>query len=49
MWTYAVLALVLNRDTVGKALSLVLLSYHIHTLALLLVLAIVLLRRPTAD
>ena len=49
MWTYAVLALVLNRDTVGKELSLVLLSYHIHTLALLLVLAIVLLRRPTAD
>jgi hypothetical protein len=34
---------------VGKELSLVLLSYHIHTLALLLVLAIVLLRRPTAD
>jgi hypothetical protein len=49
MWTYAVLALALTRDMVGKELSLVLLSYHIHTLALLLVLAIVLLRRPTAD
>lgn len=48
MWVYVVLALVLNRDTVGKELSLVLLSYHIHTLALLLVLAIVLLRRPTS-
>ncbi len=49
MWVYVVLALVLNRDIVGKDLSLVLLSYHIHTLALLLVLAIILLRRPTAD
>jgi hypothetical protein len=34
---------------VGKDLSLVLLGYHIHTLALLLVLAIILFRRPTAD
>jgi hypothetical protein len=49
MGAYVVLALVLNRDIVGKAWSLVLLSYHIHTLALLLVLAIILLRRPTAD
>ena len=49
MWVYVVLALVLNREIVGKDLSLVLLSYHIHTLALLLVLAIILLRRPTAD
>lgn len=49
MWVYVVLALVVNRETVGKDLSLVLLSYHIHTLALLLILAIILLRRPTAD
>jgi hypothetical protein len=46
---YAVLALVLNREILGRNLSLLALSYSIHTLALLLVLAVVLLRRPTAD
>lgn len=49
MWAYAVPALLLNREVLGKDLSLLLLSYHMHTLALLLVLAVVLLRRPTVD
>lgn len=49
MWAYAVPALLLNREVLGKDLSLLILSYHVHTLALLLVLAVVLLRRPTVD
>ncbi len=49
MGLYAVPALLLNREVLGKDLSLLILSYHVHTLALLLVLAVVLLRRPTAD
>lgn len=49
MWAYAVPALLLNREVVGRDLSLLLLSYHVHTLALLLVLAVILLRRPTVD
>ena len=49
MWVYAVPALLLNREVLGKDLNLLLLSYYMHTLALLLVLAVVLLRRPTVD
>jgi hypothetical protein len=49
MAAYAVLALVLNREILGRDLSLLVLSYSIHTLALLLLLAVVLLRRPTVD
>lgn len=48
MWTYVVLAVVLNRELLGKDTYILLLSYHIHTLAMLLVLAVLLLRRPTA-
>jgi len=49
MGVYAVMALILNREILGRDLSLLVLSYSIHTLALLLVLAVVLFRRPTAD
>ena len=49
MWVYAVPALLLNREVLGRDLSLLFLSNHMHTLALLLVLAVVLLRRPTVD
>jgi alpha-1,2-mannosyltransferase len=44
---YAVLALLLNREFVGKETYLLLLSYHIHTLAMLLVLGILLLQGDT--
>jgi hypothetical protein len=46
---YAVPALVLNREVLGKDLNVLFLSYGMHTLALLLILAVVLLRRPTMD
>jgi hypothetical protein len=49
MAAYVVLALVLNREVLGRDLSLLALSYSIHTLALLLLLAVLLLRRPTVD
>jgi hypothetical protein len=49
MGAYAVMALALNREILGRDLSLLVLSYSMHTLALLLVLAVLLLRRPTAD
>ncbi len=49
MGAYAVLALVFNREILGRDLSLLVLSYSIHATALLLVLAVVLLRRPTVD
>jgi len=49
MGAYAVMALVLNREILGRDLSLLVLSYSMHTLALLLVLAVLLLRRPTED
>ncbi|MBI4574166.1 MAG: DUF2029 domain-containing protein [candidate division NC10 bacterium] len=47
MWGYMVLAVVLNREMLGRDVYLLLLSYHIHTIALLLVLGVLLLRRPT--
>ena len=46
MGVFVLLALVLNRELVGREASLVLLAFHHHTVALLLVLAIV-LRRPS--
>lgn len=49
MWAYAVPALLLNREILGKDLSLLFLSYHMHTLGLLIVLAVILLRRPAVD
>lgn len=47
MWAYVVLAIMLNREVLGKATSILLLSYHIHTLAMLLVLGVILFRCPT--
>ena len=47
MWAYVVLAIVLNREVLGKETYLLLLSYHIHTLAMLLVLGVIVFRRPT--
>jgi hypothetical protein len=41
--------LLLTREMLGKELNLLLLRYHMHMLASLLALAVVLLRRPTAD
>ena len=48
MAAYVVFALVLNRELLGKGLYLLLLSYHSHTVCMLLVLGVLLLRRPTA-
>ena len=48
MAAYVVFALVLNREVVGKGLYLLMLSYHLHTLCMLLVLGVLLMRRPTA-
>ena len=47
MAAYVVLALVLNREVLGKDLYLLLLSYYSHTLCMLLVLGVLLVRRPT--
>ncbi|WP_435011071.1 glycosyltransferase family 87 protein [Tundrisphaera lichenicola] len=44
---FAVLANVLSRDLVGRGNSLLLLSLHIHTLAMLLLLGLLMARRPT--
>jgi alpha-1,2-mannosyltransferase len=49
MGAYIVPALFLNREIVGRDLNVLFLSYGMHTLALLLVLAVILLRRPTAE
>ncbi len=38
MWAYVVLSLVLNRELLGRETYLLLLSYHTHTLGMLLVL-----------
>jgi hypothetical protein len=43
---FAVLALVLNRSVVGKSAYLTLLGYHIHTVAMLIMLALLLVYRP---
>ncbi|MCA1685689.1 MAG: DUF2029 domain-containing protein [Planctomycetia bacterium] len=43
---YWVLAVVLNRGLVGRGASLVLLSYHVHTLAMLVLLGVLMARRP---
>ena len=48
MAAYVVFALVLNREVLGKDLYLLLLSYHSHTLCMLLVLGVLLARRPTS-
>jgi alpha-1,2-mannosyltransferase len=45
---YAILAVVLNREVVTRELYLVFLSYHAQTLCMLLILAVLMLRRPTA-
>lgn len=45
IWAFTLPALLLNREFVGKDLSLLFLSYHMHTLGLLLILAVTLLRR----
>lgn len=48
MAAYVVLSIVLNRDLLGRQTTLLLLSYHTHTLGMLLVLGVLLMRRPTA-
>lgn len=48
MGAFAVLALVLNRELLGKHNYGILLDYHIHTLSMLLVLGVLMIRRPTA-
>ena len=48
MAAYVVLSIVLNRDLLGRETTLLLLSYHTHTLGMLLVLGVLLMRRPTA-
>jgi hypothetical protein len=48
MAAYVVLSIVLNRDLLGRETNLLLLSYHTHTLGMLLVLGVLLMRRPTA-
>jgi hypothetical protein len=49
MCAYTIPALLLNREIVGRDLNLLFLNSGMHTLALLLILAVVLLRRPTMD
>ncbi len=46
---YAVFAVFLSRNVVGRTNSLVLLSYHTHTLAMLLLLGLLMANRPTAS
>jgi len=48
LWTYVVFALVLNRELVGRETYLLLLSYRTHTLCMLLVLGLQMVRRSTA-
>jgi len=48
MVAYVALALVLNREFLGRERYVALLSYGAQTLCLLLVLAVIVLRRPTA-
>jgi alpha-1,2-mannosyltransferase len=45
---YALLALLLSRDLIGKANYDLVLTLHAHTIALLILLGILLFRRPTA-
>jgi hypothetical protein len=47
MWLYVVLSLVLTRELVGKNNYLVLLSYHTHTICMLLLLGLLMSVRPT--
>jgi hypothetical protein len=47
MAAYIVFALVLNREILGKARYSVLLDYHVHTLCMLLILGVLMLRRRT--
>ncbi|HEY2663233.1 MAG TPA: glycosyltransferase family 87 protein [Candidatus Binataceae bacterium] len=48
MGAYAALALLLTRDLIGKASYDLVLALHAHTIALLILLGILLFRRPTA-
>lgn len=48
MTAYVVLALVLNREFLGRERYVLLLSYGTQTLCMLLVLGVIVLRRPTA-
>jgi hypothetical protein len=47
IWLYIVLSLVLNRELLGLRNYLVLLSYHSHTLCMLLILGLLMALRPT--
>lgn len=49
IWLFVLLSLVLNRELLGRENYLVLLSYHTHTLCMLLLLAMLLALRPTLD
>jgi hypothetical protein len=46
---YAFLALVLNRELLGRAAYLELLTWGLHTIALLLLLAVLLIQQPRSD
>lgn len=46
---YAFLALALNREVLGRVLYLDLLTYGLHTVALLVLLAVLLIRRPRVE
>jgi alpha-1,2-mannosyltransferase len=48
MGLYFVLAVILNRGVVGEQASLLLLAYSMHTIGLLILLGVLLLRCPTA-
>jgi alpha-1,2-mannosyltransferase len=49
MWLYFGLAVVLNRELLGKPIYSWLLCFHIHTIAMLLVLGVLMSRRPAAS
>ena len=48
VWVYIVLSLVLLREVVGKGNYLLLLSYHMHTLCMLMILGLLFWIRPVA-
>lgn len=49
MWAYIAMSLGLNREFLGRENYLLLLSYQMHTVCLLIVLAMLLILRPTAE
>lgn len=49
LWAYIVMALVLLREVVGKGNYLLLLSYHMHTLCMLIILGLLLWVRPVVS